>query len=76
FLHKYYLDSVYIFVCHKNKFIVHGKIMQGESRTSSLLECYAEPQLILCKDNARRMHNEINGFISYAKPQLILCKDK
>lgn len=24
--------------------------MQGESRTSSLLECYAEPQLILYKD--------------------------
>ena len=36
---------------------------------------YAEPQLILCKDNARREQNEINKFISYAEPQLILCKD-
>ena len=36
---------------------------------------YAEPQLILCKDNARREQNEINKFISYAEPKLILCKD-
>ena len=35
---------------------------------------YAEPQLILSKDNARREQNEINAFISYAEPQLILSK--
>ena len=49
--------------------------MQGECRTSSLFGCYAEPPLILCKDNANRMHNEKNVFISYAEVQLILCKD-
>ena len=49
--------------------------MQTECRISSLLGYYAEVQLILCKDNANRMHNEINGFISYAEVQLILCKD-
>mgnify|MGYP004527560445 FL=1 len=37
---------------------------------------YAEPKLILCKDNARREQNEVNVFISYAEPKLILCKDK
>ena len=37
---------------------------------------YSEPQLILCKDNARREQNEMNEFISYAEPKLILCKDK
>ncbi|KIP62922.1 hypothetical protein ST45_04830 [Prevotella pectinovora] len=36
---------------------------------------YSEPQLILCKDNARRVENEMNTFISYSEPQLILCKD-
>ena len=30
----------------------YAKIVQGECRTSSLLERYAEPQLILCKDSA------------------------
>ena len=49
--------------------------MQTECRISSLLEYYAEPQFILCKDNARREQNEINKFISYAEPKLILCKD-
>ena len=38
-----------------------AKIMQGERRTSSLLECCAEPQLIWCKDNTNC---------------LCLCKDK
>ena len=32
----------------------YAKIMQTESRTSSLLERYAEVQLILCKDNANK----------------------
>ena len=36
---------------------------------------YAEVQLILCKDNARREENEMNVFISYPEPQFILCKD-
>ena len=31
--------------------------MQIECRISSLLEYYAEMQLILCKDNANRMQN-------------------
>ncbi len=31
--------------------------MQTESRTSSLIERYAEVQLILCKDNANREQN-------------------
>ena len=44
----------------------YAKIMQIECRTTSLLDCYAEMQLILCKDNARREQNEINVFISYA----------
>ena len=48
--------------------------MQTECRISSLLGYYAEVQLILCKDNARREQNEINVFISYAEPQLILSK--
>ena len=29
----------------------YAKIAQGECRTSSLLERYAEPKPILCKDN-------------------------
>jgi hypothetical protein len=37
--------------------LFYPKIMQGERRTSSLLECYAEPQLILSKNNARRVQN-------------------
>ena len=53
----------------------YAKIMQIECRTTSLLDCYAEMQLILCKDNARREQNEINKFISYAEPKLILSKD-
>ena len=35
----------------------YAKIMQTERRTTSLLDCYAEVQLILCKDNARREQN-------------------
>ncbi len=31
-----------------------AKIVQGECRTSSLLERYAEPHPILCKDSARQ----------------------
>ena len=53
----------------------YAKIMQGECRTSSLLECYAEVKLILCKDNARREENEMKTFISYPEPKLILCKN-
>ena len=54
----------------------YAKIMQGECRTSSLLECYAEVKLILCKDNARREENEMKTFISYPEPKLILCKNR
>ena len=49
--------------------------MQIECRKSSLLELYAEMQLILCKDNANREENEMNLFISYPEMQLIFCKD-
>ena len=35
-------------------FYLYTKIMQGESRKSSLLELYAEPQLILYKDTITR----------------------
>ena len=36
-----------------------AKIVQTESRTSSLFECYAEVQPILCKDN------EFNSILHY-----------
>ncbi|WP_444366834.1 hypothetical protein, partial [Prevotellamassilia timonensis] len=36
--------------------LFYPKIMQGERRTSSLLECYAEPQLILSKKNGEACH--------------------
>ena len=49
--------------------------MQTECRISSLLEYYAEVQLILCKDSANREQNEMNVFISYAEVQPFLCKD-
>ena len=35
----------------------YAKIMQIEGRTTSLLGCSAEMQLILCKDNANRRQN-------------------
>ena len=50
-----------------------AKIMQIECRTSSLLECYAEMQLILCKDNANERNESL---LSNCRVQLILCKDK
>ena len=50
-----------------------AKIMQIECRTSSLLECYAEMQLILCKDNANERNESL---LSDCRVQLILCKDK
>ena len=40
-----------------------------------MLECYAEMQLILCKDNANREQNRQTTFECYAEMQLILCKD-
>ncbi len=49
-----------------------AKIMQIECRISSLLEYYAEMQLILCKDYASE-RNEI--LLSNCRAQLILCKD-
>ena len=39
--------------------------MQIECRTTSLLDCYAEMQLILCKGNANRVHGKVqSGFLS------------
>ena len=34
-----------------------SKIVQTESRASSLFECFAEVQPILCKDSANREQN-------------------
>ncbi|WP_320875271.1 hypothetical protein [Prevotella pectinovora] len=48
--------------------------MQTECRISSLLGYYAEVQLILCKDNANRMQNEINVFISLLRCSLSYAK--
>ena len=36
----------------------YAKIVQGECRTSSLLERYAEPQPILCKDKIIRDNSQ------------------
>ena len=36
-----------------------AKIVQTESRISSLLECFAEVQPILCKDCANRMQSSV-----------------
>ena len=42
----------------------YAKIMQIESRTSNLFECYAEMQLILCKDKIFNQYNQ-TSFIFY-----------
>ena len=39
--------------------ISYSKIVQGECRTSSLLERYAEPQPILFKDTANERHENL-----------------
>ena len=67
----YYLSDD---ICLHNE-VFDAKIMQIECRKPSLLELYAEMQLILCKDNANREENEMNSFISYPEMQLILYKD-
>jgi len=41
--HQVYLDVM------PNRSFSSAKKMQGECRTSSLLGCYAEPQLFFCK---------------------------
>ena len=50
----------------------YAKIMQIECRISSLLEYYAEMQLILCKDYASERNESL---LSNCRAQLILCKD-
>ena len=52
---------------------VNAKIVQTESRISSLLECFAEVQPILCKDCANRMQSSL--LECFAEVQPILCKD-
>ena len=37
---------------------MNAKIVQGECRTSSLLERYAEPLPIFCKDSANQANNK------------------
>ena len=49
-----------------------AKIMQIECRISSLLEYYAEMQLILYKDYASERNESL---LSNCRAQLILCKD-
>ena len=41
--------------------------MQIESRTSNLFECYAEMQLILCKDNTNLGNMKQNLFLFIAE---------
>ena len=43
----------------------YAKIMQTECRISSLLEYYAEVQLILCKDNPITFKHKIKGSETY-----------
>ena len=50
----------------------YAKIVQGERRTSSLLERYAEPQPILFKDTANERHENL---FSDNRVQPILLKD-
>ena len=52
--------------------ISYSKIVQGECRTSSLLERYAEPQPILFKDTANERHENL---FSDNRVQPILFKD-
>ena len=48
--------------------------MQIECRTfTSLLDCYAEMQPILCKDSASECHESLR---SNGRAQPILCKNK
>ena len=50
----------------------HTKIVQTECRTTSLLDCYAEVQPILCKD--RNFFSYTGKFFSYTmKTAWILC---
>ena len=62
----------------------YAKIVQTESRISSLLECFAEVQPILCKDCANRIQSSVLELLrcsqSYAKIHIIcekipLCTD-
>ena len=46
-----------------------------EQNHQVLFECYAEMQLILCKDNANREQNHQVLLECYAETQLSLCKD-
>ena len=49
-----------------------AKILQIECRISSLLEYYAEMQLIFCKDFANERNESL---LSNCRVQLIFCKD-
>lgn len=55
-----------------------AKIVQTESRISSLLECFAEVQPILCKDCANRIQSSVLELLrcsqSYAKIHIICEK--
>ena len=49
-----------------------AKILQIECRISSLLEYYAEMQLIFCNDYANERNESL---LSNCRVQLIFCKD-
>ena len=50
----------------------YAKVMQIECRTTSLLDCYAEMQLILCKDNANRVHGKVQSEFLSPLPAKVL----
>ena len=47
--------SPYVRLVHYPHLFTHAKIVQTECRTTSLLDCYAEVQPILCKGNAKSL---------------------
>ena len=47
--------------------------IQIECRTTSLLDCYAEMQLILCKGNNLIHSIQQKGVISLSTPTTIVC---
>ena len=55
-----------IFPLQGNFHFWDAKIMQIECRTTSLLDCYAEMQLILCKDTNNSVFLYIRGGKSFA----------
>ena len=54
-----FIIQVFSYLLRRYSFLFYrGKVMQIECRTTSLLDCYAEMPLILCKGNANRVHGK------------------